>query len=371
MILYLVLAMIPLLSCSIYKKSTKLKYVGIENTLKEKREKRYLIISGIAIFLLIALRSQFVGNPDTQGYIYLMNKAIASDSWKEYYNPDGVEEGYQLFLFGLSRIFKDAQWLLVITSAIYTISTLYFIRNNSDDVIMSLVMYITLDLMRFQMNCMRQAIAMCICYFAYEFVKKKKPIPFILLVTLALQFHRTSIVFFIVYLIRYFKFKTTHVMTFLALSVALFSMSNKIVATANELFDTSYNGSFASGGFVSVAIYGLIILATIFCNKKLKNDDKTVMLFYITILGAICFLMRYFGATVAERISFYFVFAQLILLPNTLNQLSKNERPIVKFLVYGLMIALWAYRLNGSDMVPYRFFWEVEVPTFNPYDFLQ
>lgn len=371
MLPYLILAVIPLLACSIYKKSTNLKYVGIENVLKEKRDKRYLIISGVSIFLFMALRSRYVGSTDTQGYCYLMNRAIASPTWKAYYNPEGVEKGFQLFVFGLSRIFKDAQWLIVISSAIYTVSIVYFIRNNSDDVVMSLVMYIALDLMRFEMQGMRQSIAMCICIFAYGFAKKKKPIPFFLLVALATQMHRTAIVFFVVYFIRHFKFKAIHMMIFLALSVALFSVSDSLVSTANEIFDTSYSYQVSTGGFVSVAIYGLIILATILCNKKLKDDNTTVMLFYITLLGAICYLMRYIGPLIAERISFYFVFAQVALLPNTLNQLSKNERSIIKFLVYVLMIALCAYRLNGSDMIPYEFFWEVDVPEFNPYEFLQ
>lgn len=371
MLPYLILAMIPLIACSIYKKSTILKYAGIENVLKEKREKRYLIISGVAIFLFMALRSRYIGSTDTQGYCYLMNKAILSPDWKTFYDPEGVEKGFQIFTFALSRVFKDAQWLIVISSAIYTVSILYFIRHNSDDVIMSLVMYITLDLMRFQMQGMRQSIAMCICIFAYEFAKNKKPIRFFLLVALATQMHRTAIVFVVVYFIRRFKFKAIHMMIFMALSVALFSVSDSLVSTANEIFDTSYTSRVSSGGFVSVAIYGLIILVTILCNKKLKKDDTTVMLFYITLLGATCYLMRYFGTLIAERISFYFVFAQVALLPNTLGQLSKDERPLIKILVYGLMIALCAYRLNGSNMIPYEFFWEVDVPAYNPYYFSQ
>ena len=371
MLPYLILAMIPLIACSVYKKSTAVKYAGIENVLKEKREKRYLIISGVSIFLFMGLRSRYIGSTDTQGYCYLMNHAILSPDWKTFYDPEGVEKGFQIFTFALSRVFKDAQWLIVISSAIYTVSILYFIKNNSDDVVMSLVMYITLDLMRFEMQGMRQSIAMCICIFAYECTKRKQPIRFFLLVALATQMHRTAIVFFVVYFIRNFKFKAIHMMIFLALSAALFSVSDNLVTTANDLFDTSYTSRVSSGGFVSVAIYGLIILSTILCNKKLKDDDTTVMLFYITILGTTCYLMRYVGTLIAERISFYFVFAQVALLPNTLNQLSKNERPIIKFLVYLLMIALCAYRLMGSNMIPYEFFWQVEVPTFNPYDYIR
>jgi ferrous iron transport protein B len=82
------------------------------------------------------------------------------------------------------------------------------------------------------------------------------------------------------------------------------------------------------------------------------------LLLALVVLGLLCYIMRYVGTLAAERISFYFMFGQVALLPNALSYFSDRDRRVVKLLAYILMIALFAYRLNGSDMVPFRFCWE-------------
>ena len=108
----------------------------------------------------------------------MMRKAINSMSWADYYNESGVEKGFQIFVFGLSRVFSESQWIIVISSLIYTVSICRFIYKNSEDVVLSCVMYVARGMMTFQMQGMRQAIAMSICLFAYEFASQKKLIKF-------------------------------------------------------------------------------------------------------------------------------------------------------------------------------------------------
>ena len=68
--------------------------------------------------------------------------------------------------------------------------------------------------------------------------------------------------------------------------------------------------------------------------------------------------MRYFAAQQAERISFYFAFGQMILLPNTAQQLKPRDRVVVKLAIYTLSILLFLYRINGSNFEPYAFCWQ-------------
>ena len=51
------------------------------------------------------------------------------------------------------------------------------------------------------------------------------------------------------------------------------------------------------------------------------------------------------------------MFGQMSLLVGSLQHVRQKERTIVKVIVYFLMIALFAYRLNGSDLIPYQFCW--------------
>lgn len=354
MIPYLAIAATPAIIALFFSNITNSQSIAV----RRKYEKRYLLLCGLIIFLFLALRNKSIGSSDTYNYYNMMQRAIFADEWKQYYNPDGVEIGFQFFVFILSRFFKSPQMIIVISAIIYVIGILYTIYNNSDDLALSVTMYITLGLMQFQMQGMRQSIAMSICLFAYEFAKRRKIIYFSLLVLLAMQFHQTAIVFITVYFIFWLKYKWNYLCAFVIASGLFFYFSNYIIGFANELFDKNYYTSVDSGGFIATAIYFLIIVFAFVFNMKLHTNRFHMAILYITMMGCICFMMRYIGTLAAERISFYFVFGQLILLPNTIVCLKPKERQVIKIAVYVLMFLLFAYRLRGSDFLPYTFYWQ-------------
>ncbi len=328
--------------------------------LTEKCKKRnYLIVCGILLFFFMALRSYSVGSVDTRNYMNGMSQAIHANSWKDFYNPKGVEVGFQMYAFLLSRVFDNAQWIVVISSALFVFLTFWFIYKNSEDVALSATLYITLGVMTFCMQGMRQAIAMCLCLIAYELAQKRKLILFALIIVLASLFHQTAIIFIIVYFAPLVKFNFQSFVCFSGVSILAILGSNTIISIANEVFDKEYELSVDSGGFFAVATYVVIILVALLFNKKLKDGDHAEsMMFYITFLGLTCYVMRYFSVQQAERISFYFLFGQMILLPNSMQHLTTRERQISKLAAYVLAICLFLYRLNGSDFVPYEFFWQ-------------
>lgn len=354
MIPYLALAAMPAVLSLFFP--NRLNYADL--SVKRQAERKYLFLCGLILFLFLALRSRGIGSTDTTNYYNMMRRAIAADSWQEYYNPERVEIGFQFFTFVLSRVFHSAQTIIVVSAAIYTVSIAYSVYCNSQDVVFSMIMYVTLGLMQFEMQGMRQSIAMSICLFAYEAAKKRKIIPFMLLILLAMQFHQTAVVFAVIYIIFWLKYKWNYIFAFIAISGVFFYSSNYIIGFANELFDRHYYTSVDSGGFIASAIYFLIIAFALVFNRKLYTDRIQTASLYLTMTGCMCFLMRYVGTLAAERISFYFMFGQLILLPNTINCMKGKDRQLTKFIAVMLMFALFAYRLRGSDFLPYYFFWQ-------------
>ncbi len=349
---YILITLLPLVLYIPFEKGFKNTDLAVQNKSKIK----YLIFCGAALFLFMALRNPALGSTDTVNYYNNMKKAISADTWGEYYREDYVEKGFQIFVFALSRVFHHPQMLLVVTSAIFVFSICFFIYHNSDDIVFSLVMYISLGLMTFQMQGMRQSLAMSICLVAYEFIKKRKVFPSFLLVLLAMCFHRTAIVFFVMWFVPLITYSWHGITLVSLLSGAAMLFSGKIIDFANDLFDSEYGTAVDNGGFIATAIYVLIIVFAMFFSKKLKHSKSQAICFYMCVIGLVCYLLRYVGALAAERISFYFMFAQLALLPNTLSDMKPQERAMIKMIVYALMIGLFAYRLNGSDFVPYTFY---------------
>lgn len=350
MLTYILLAISPLLLCVFFPRLNE----------SDKRKKKYLTLCGIILILFMGLRSKFVGSTDTYNYYNMMQKALLCNSWSEFYNDDGVESGFQFFVYCLSRVFDSSQMLLFVTSVIFVVAVLYCIYKNSDNVVLSTVMYITLGLMQFEMQGMRQALAMAISMVAFEYVKQRKIIPFALLIILATQLHRTAFVFIAMYFIAILSYNWWSLLLIAVGTGVIFSNAGVLMAFANDVFDTDYSQTIDSGGFVATAIYVLIILFAMLFNTKLKKEKEeknhtTIM--FLTIIGMISYVMRYVGVGIAERISYYFMFGQLLLLPNTVSVFKEEQRKLINAAIYVLCIGLFIYRLNGSDFIPYKFFW--------------
>ena len=141
------------------------------------------------------------------------------------------------------------------------------------------------------------------------------------------------------------------------ISVIVVINADKIIEIANKYFERTYTTAVEKGGFVAVLIYAIIFIITLGFDNPLKNGNKQTPLLYVLILGFVCYIMRYFGTLAAERISFYFAFSQVALLPNAKGIVVGKGRIIMRLAIILLAVALMAYRMHGSEFVPYRFFW--------------
>ena len=332
-----------------------------------KAKKIYLFLCGTVLFLIIALRNKNLGSSDSSNYYnnWMFLSGLNFQDAKIYIANARMESGYLYTVWILSRVFVDPQWCFILSGLLFSISICRFIYLNSEDVALSLVMYVCLGLYTFMVQGLRQSIAMSICLFAIELVKKKKPIKFLFIVLLACLYHESAVVFVLVYLLQWKKFSSEYKFQIAFLAGVLLCLTPLIISIGNQILDSNYTVPVDGGGWVATAIYFIIIIsAFIFLSNKKKlhpklfnEKEKNYVLFLsITVLGACFYLMRYFGTLAIERISFYFMFGQIILLPNVINTFDKKTKIIINFIVIILSIALFIYRFIGSDLVPYTFF---------------
>lgn len=356
MIPYLIISVMPLMLNFVCRNSIN----SNDQTVRQKTIKGYLLVCGLILFFFLALRSRYIGSTDADNYYsnWKLLSLTSFENLKILIKDSKMESGYLYTVWALSHIIKNPQFVFVFSGLLFTVAVCRFIYKNSEDVTLSMTMYITLGLLSFMLQGLRQSIAMSICLFSVEFCKKRKLIPFLLIVILAMQFHTSAIVFLPMYIIYGFTLKAINVLAAGAVSAVLLLASNKLVAIGNEAFDREYGATVDSGGFIATVIYVLILAAAFLFARDKKYDKNFSFFVYMTILGLCFYLMRYVGTLAVERISFYFMFGQIIVLPAVINRLKTNEKQAVKFLVYLLCFALFAYRLRGSDLVPYEFFWQ-------------
>ena len=355
MVVYLIFALFPIALAMVYSSGNK-HPVNFQN----KTKKSFLIICGIALFLVVALRSKYNGSTDSLNY-YNNWSFVGTMSWGElqdFIDYSRMESGYLYTVWGLTRFLKEPQLVFVFTGILFSVSVCRFVYKNCEDVVLGFFMYVTLGLYIFMVQGLRQAIAMSICLFAIEFAKNRKLILFVLVVLLASFYHQSALAFLVVYLLYQLKMNFAGYAIAASASLVFILAGSLFVDYANELFERDYHGAETSGGVIALAIYVIALFVAVLFGGEKKNDRNFSFFFYFTWFGFIIFVMRYTEVLIIERISFYFAFGQMSLLTSVLQNLKRKERVSVKIVLVVLSFVLFAYRLSSSDLIPYEFFWQ-------------
>lgn len=330
----------------------------------KQQRKFYCVIFGCLLFLMIALRHYCVGSTDSYNY-YENWKNLSSASFgelKAVADDSLMEWGYLLSVWVLSKVLINPQWVFVLSGLIFSAAVCSFLYKNCENLLLGATMFVCLGLYTFMVQGLRQSIAMSICLFAIEFCKKRKVTGFLvfaLLVVFAMQYHQTAIVFLPVYFLYGRKLESFWTFLILLGYGAIFFLSKYIIQFANEMFGRGYNNTVEGGGIVASAIYIAILILGLFVSKRKDRTDNNFSFFmFITAIGTVVFLMRYVGTLAAERISFYFMFGQLVVLPNAVEKFECKSKVLFTITLMGFSVALFAYRLYSSDLIPYLFFWQ-------------
>lgn len=322
-----------------------------------KSRRNFLILSSIPIILVMGLRNCTIGGNDPVGYYYHFLSAVVTPL-PELLSSSRMEPGYIVFVKLLTLISSSPLTLFLAEAAICVFGVCLFIYRNSEQPFLSLFFYITLGEFAFEMMGFRQSIAMSICLVGLEFVKKKKPIPFLLTVALAACFHISAIVFLPVYFLAYRKLSAVNLLLTLYVIPAVILLNHQITDVANGVFSSNYGTGANTGGAVVIAVY-LITFGAAFVNQKeVFSHRENLACFNLLALGLITYLFRYWTMA-SERISFYFFFGLLILLPASIKAVpDEKTRRLAACAAVLLAAGLFYYRLTYQPISPYLFFWE-------------
>ena len=237
----------------------------------DKNHKNFLIGTTIIMILFYGLRGQNVGS-DTISYIAMFNVDGAvpmGELWT--YMWEQKSPAFVLFEWVFYQVLPYVQLWFIATSAFFFINLSRFIQKNS------MIFFTILGL--FQTTGVRQSCAMAILLIAYEQMKNKKLIRFILLVVLAYFFHKSSIVFLPFYLVGRRKITNADIPV-LGLAVVLIYMNRA------DLFDniksfTSYDYfehlNHAEPVNFSIMIFAFTIAALVLCAYLISREKKNVL----------------------------------------------------------------------------------------------
>ena len=331
--------------------------------LQRDNYKPYLVITGIVVTLVMGLRHQYMG-ADTFGYIYRHEELAAMPSFKPYYNERFAdldflfsETGYYFSSWLFGRVFPNGHAWIFACSAFVTYSTCRFIHKNSGDAPLALSVYVLLGLFTFNMSGLRQSLAMSFCLWAYEHAKRHRLLPFVLTVLVAMQFHKTAICYVPIYFLPWLKRGSTNlIIYFVLLIICLFSV-DKLITTYNAFSGEEYLlQDQVDGGGLSVILIYLSCIALAVLRHQCLDIPHVRMAFYGVVAGFTAYITRYFSNQILERISYYYFYFSILMLPSVFKLLPDKDRRWLRIVFSFLAIYLFLHRVNNSNFRNYRFF---------------
>lgn len=340
-------------------------------------DKRKIIINGRLMNRLIVVFFAFL----IPIYIYgFRSVEIGIDTWsyaKDFQNiansnisaiiqnTNVYEIGFTLLCYGISLIGHDSHIFLLVTSLVINCLYMRALLKCNNNIIIGILSYLYLGNFLYNLNIMRQAIAVAILLNALLELENGKLRKYIILVFLATTVHTFSIVFLLFPIpMRMIKTKDSLKRFLMVLFVGILLslgilriFTNQFFTRYSYYFERNWNNS-QRIGVTSLAYIFLEIAITVILVKSFeRNSEKGKIILYSTIMICACatlMMMPIFG--IYERISKYFSAILVFSAPYAIDVIKKKYNRYVAesiFLVASSVYYLYIIGIDAYNIVPF------------------
>ena len=333
----------------------------VVNKFRNKNANLGFMLSYGILFFFRAFRADTVGG-DLRRYkevFYLLGRS----SWREVFSVyTGFEKGFLLLNKILYTIYPNFQILLIFTSVVVTIAIANFVKRNSSIPELSLYIYITMYFMGATFNNERQALAIALLMYSFEYVKKRKVLPFTILVLCACSIHKASFAFWIMYPIYNIKLSEKYWILVGVIAAILAMYTKPLLNFFINYFYKKWIGQdlMAGQGEGYLTLLCLIILTVFVLPSRIyKNDpNKCIFIHMLTIAMLLEIVALNFGSL--NRLVKVFSVGMIIYIPDMIKTM-KNYRikALSTIMVIIPLFFFYIYQLEGDNMslVPFQFMW--------------
>lgn len=289
---------------------------------KWKSERNNWIYLGIcgAVLIFVATFRYSIGY-DYFNYMRIFEE-IRSLSLSEIFGSYVYQKfmGYALFNKLVATLGGDYILLLFVTNLLLTGMVVWHVHKYSKMPWLSMYLYVTLQFFAHSMNLVRQSIAATICLMSYRFIREKKLIPFLLIVTAACTFHLSAVFMLGFYLVANWKPNWKLYTGISAVALLVYIYSTPIAEFITKYVFTSYAGYITTRYWQplkwSYAVFPAVYFLLTYWrhDKLLTKDPKNCVL----INSAFYTFLLYFFSTqhmILERFSIYIFLFSLVLIP--------------------------------------------------------
>ncbi len=326
---------------------------------KENNDKLFLIIVFSMFFILVGYREMTRGN-DTISYLRLFEQC-ATNKWNVSIFNNYYEFGYLIFNILVSYISNNSRFFLIVLSFLFNYSIYSFIKKNSNNYLVSVLMYVGLMYFYSSMNIIRQFLAIIIILYSFNFVKEKKLFPFLFFVLLATTIHSSAIISLLIYPIYHCKYNKKRVFIVIIISIFLLLSLDIVYPFVVNILnrDTYYLNRIGVTKIFNVISFLLFLGMFIFSTCITRNKNYGNNNFYLfVLLFTSCVSMISINMAVLERVCIYYSMFSIVALPNLIHNSKIKDKFIINALVV-LVLFIYSsttmiYRPNWNTAFDYK-----------------
>ena len=332
-----------LIACPIVLHHMTMKsFYGTTSDVFKKNSDKAMNLFWGSLAILLAFRHESVGI-DLYNYHSTFNFISRSD-WDTALDRS-PEMAYNALNKVISLITRDFRWIIVVTAVLSVFFIARAFIKHSIDASLSIAVFIVMSNFVLLFSGLRQSIAISLGFLAFEFVRKKKPLPFLLVVSCAILFHTSAFMLLFMYPLYYARITKNSLIVVIPVMFLTFVFNEQIFGALGSILSqfTQYDATISSTGAYSMLI--LFVLFTIFAYlipAESELDDDTIGLRNFLLLSVV---LQMFAPlhTLAMRMNYYYIAFIPLLLPKIIEHRSKTWNQMAIIARYVMIVFFVSY----------------------------
>lgn len=261
------------------------------------------------------------------------------------------DNGY-IMLNKIIYLFTDDFWAAkgIMYSFVFGLYS-YIIYKKSEYPALSYLIYLGLGFLGFNFCILRQAIAVSICFYSFQFVKEKRLLKFIVLVLIATTFHKTAIFFAVAYPLINSPIKNDYLnkilLVFLFVICGMYVLPLMMGIYSNDYSNIAVKGEGINLLIFYTSLYFLLIYISKRCNRIDKKDAHIAFI-------PVCFqIIAFFFSLFSRIVSYYSILLSLII-PNIMYKTSNKHIYLYIIIIIFSFMYMLNILSNSTGILPYK-----------------
>lgn len=333
--------------------SKSISHVLNQEQIEHKKAKRTCIVGAVDWILLSGLRGYSVG-ADTKAYgISFFNSVntsfdVLKDRFVDKYFH-GIDVGFKDVGFSvLEKAFYEifssyTLWLLFI-AIVFTVPMAIFIYKYSKNACLSWIVYSTLFYSFFAITGHRQTIATAIVVWGgLELIKRRKLIPFLLLMAVGYTIHASVICLLPFYWLSQIKITQIKLFGYLIAIVGSFIFRNQLMSFLQSIvgYESYQQYEGAAAGMFMFLLMAMVIYVFVFWNSIALSDNPVLNMSVNALMLAAFFSSLLLINPSCMRVVQYYSIFMMFIIPDMALPFDKPSQKVFILLLSGIMILLF------------------------------